>query len=69
MKQHSVDIEQVFLKAGGRHALMKSLGLTKQSMSDWVRNGVVPLKHCPRVHAITHIPFEELNPAFNVEQH
>lgn len=46
---------------------MASLGLSKQSMSDWVRWGQVPLKHCPKVSAITHIPLAKLNPAFKVE--
>lgn len=60
-------IERVFAAAGGRDALRKSLGLSKQSMSDWLRSGEVPIKHCPKVHQLTQIPLEELNPAFKVE--
>lgn len=47
--------------------MRKSLGLSKQSMSDWLRSGEVPIKHCPKVHQLTQIPLEELNPAFKVE--
>lgn len=56
----------MFEKAGGRHALMDSLELSKQSMSDWLREGHVPIKHCPKVHQLTGIPLEQLNPAFKV---
>jgi DNA-binding transcriptional regulator YdaS (Cro superfamily) len=62
-------IDEVFEKAGGRQALRESLGLSKQSMSDWIRHQVVPIKHCPKVHAITGIPLEKLNPAFRVAYH
>lgn len=61
-------VEDVFAKAGGRRALQESLGLSKQSMSDWLREGCVPLKHCPKVHHLTGIPLEKLNPAFKVEK-
>lgn len=60
-------IDEVFAKAGGRAALQESLKLSKQSMSDWVRNGEVPVHHCPKVHAITGIPLERLNRAFIVK--
>lgn len=46
---------------------MTALGLSKQSMSDWLREGYVPIKHCPKVHQLTHIPLDQLNPAFRVE--
>lgn len=64
MNQEMTLIEHVFEKAGGRQALMSSLGLSKQSMSDWVRDGYVPLKHCLAVHLATGIAMEDLNPAF-----
>lgn len=63
-----VSVEEVFAAAGGRHKLMASLGLSKQSMSDWLRHGEVPIKHCPKVSALTNIPLEKLNTAFNVSQ-
>jgi Bacteriophage CI repressor helix-turn-helix domain. len=61
-------IQEVFQKAGGRRRLMASLGLSKQSMSDWVRRGEVPIKHCPKVHALTRIPLARLNHAFNTSR-
>lgn len=57
-------IEEVFAKAGGRAELRRSLGLSKQTMSDWAREGVVPIKHCPAVQRITGISLERLNPVF-----
>jgi hypothetical protein len=42
------------------------LGLSKQSMSDWLRKGVVPVRHCPLVSAKTGISLEKLNPAFRL---
>lgn len=59
-------IEEVFEKAGGRKKLQKSLRLSKQTMSDWVRSGVVPVKHCAAVQALTHIPLARLNPELDV---
>jgi DNA-binding transcriptional regulator YdaS (Cro superfamily) len=60
-------IDEVFQKAGGRETLRKSLGLSKQTMSDWKRSGEVPVRHCPAVHALTRIPLTRLNPAFDVK--
>lgn len=61
-------VEQVFQKAGGRRALMRSLGLSKQTMSDWLRDDSIPIKHCPKVHQLTGIPLEKLNEAFRPEK-
>jgi hypothetical protein len=66
-------IDEVFEKAGGRKALQEALSvgrerpLSKQTLSDWVREGVVPVRHCPAVHRLTGIPLERLNPAFDPE--
>jgi hypothetical protein len=60
-------IDEVFQKAGGRTALRKSLGLSKQTMSDWVRKGEIPVAHCPAVHALTRIALSKLNPKFAVK--
>lgn len=57
----------MFAKAGGREVLQASLGLSKQSMSDWVRWGVVPVKHCPAVHVLTGIPMAQLNPELDLK--
>lgn len=60
-------MEEVFEKAGGRKRLQRSLKLSKQTMSDWVRNGEVSIPQCPMVHAITKIPLSRLNRAFAVK--
>lgn len=59
-------IEEVFEKAGGRSALRRSLGVSKQTLSDWKRKGEIPVKHCPAVHALTRIPLATLNQKFAV---
>jgi DNA-binding transcriptional regulator YdaS (Cro superfamily) len=59
-------IEEAFQKAGGRAVLRKSLGVSKQTLSDWKRSGEIPAKHCAAVHALTRIPLGQLNPAFAV---
>jgi DNA-binding transcriptional regulator YdaS (Cro superfamily) len=58
-------IEEVFEKAGGRLALGKLLGLSKQTMSDWARWGHVPSKHAVAVEGITGIQRERLCPDFD----
>ncbi len=63
-------IDEVFRKAGGREALMRSLGtpdrpLSKQTMSDWKRAGRVPPHHAVAVEKITGIDRERLCPDFD----
>jgi DNA-binding transcriptional regulator YdaS (Cro superfamily) len=59
-------ITEVFKKAGGRKAVQEALGLSKQSLSDWRRNGVVPVRHCPLISRLTGVELERLNPAFRM---
>lgn len=58
-------IDEVFEKAGGRETLRNSLGLSKQTMSDWKRFGYVPARHAAAVEAKTGIPRERLCPDFD----
>ena len=58
-------IDEVFEKAGGRSALQASLGLSKQTMSDWKRAGYVPARHAVEVEELTGIPRERLCPDFH----
>jgi len=58
-------IDEVFEKAGGRTALRTSLGLSKQTMSDWKRAGYVPARHAVDVEGLTGIPRERLCPGFH----
>ena len=57
-------IEEAFEVAGGRTALRKALGLSKQTMTDWKRKGCVPSRHAAAVEALTGIPRERLCPNF-----
>lgn len=39
-----------------------ALGLSgHQVIQDWVRRGVVPAEHCPKVEKLTGVPSEKLN--------
>lgn len=58
-------IDEVFEAAGGREALQKSLGVSKQTISDWKRWGHVSAKRAPAVEAITGIPRQRLCPYFD----
>mgnify|MGYP000632935175 FL=1 len=46
-------------KAGGQSALARKLGISQQSIQQWV---VVPLKRVKQVSEITGVPREELAP-------
>lgn len=57
-------IDEVFEKAGGREALQKSLGVSKQTLSDWKRWGSVSAKKAIAIEKITGIPRQRLCPKF-----
>lgn len=58
-------IDEVFAKAGGREALQKSLGVSKQTISDWKRWGHVSAKRAPAVEKLTGISRKRLCPSFD----
>jgi DNA-binding transcriptional regulator YdaS (Cro superfamily) len=58
-------IDRVIEQAGGRDALMRSLGVSKQTISDWKRWGHVSAKRAPAVEKLTGIPRTELCPDFD----
>ncbi len=57
-------IDEVFEKAGGRKALQASLGVSKQTISDWKRWGHVSAQRAADVEKLTGIPRERLAPQF-----
>ena len=64
-------IAEVFEKAGGRQRLRELLGsskgpLSNQSLSDWLHNEAIPVRHCPAIHAITGIPLARLHESFRL---
>lgn len=52
-------LKKVIKKAGGQSALARKLGISQQSIQQWV---VVPLKRVKQVSEITGVPREELAP-------
>jgi DNA-binding transcriptional regulator YdaS (Cro superfamily) len=61
----STVIEEAFQKAGGREALRKALGVSKQTLSDWKRWGHVSAARAVAVERITGIPRKQLCPGFD----
>jgi DNA-binding transcriptional regulator YdaS (Cro superfamily) len=58
-------IDEVFAAAGGREALRKALGVSKQTLSDWKRWGHVSATQAVAVEKITSIPRQRLCPVFD----
>lgn len=52
-------LKKAIKKAGGQSALARKLGISHQSIQQWV---VVPLKRVKQVSEITGVPREELAP-------
>mgnify|MGYP002612734003 FL=1 len=52
-------LKKAIKKAGGQGALARKLGISQQSIQQWV---VVPLKRVKQVSEITGVPREELAP-------
>nr|DAL95761.1 MAG TPA: SOS-response transcriptional repressor [Caudoviricetes sp.] len=52
-------LKKAIKKAGGKSALARKLGISQQSIQQWV---VVPLKRVKQVSEITGVPREELAP-------
>lgn len=52
-------LKKTIKKAGGQSALARKLGISQQSIQQWV---VVPLKRVKQVSEITGVPREELAP-------
>lgn len=57
-------IEEAYAKAGGRKKVQEALGVTKASLSDWIRVGHVPAKRCIEMEALSGVSRRRLNPEF-----
>jgi DNA-binding transcriptional regulator YdaS (Cro superfamily) len=58
-------IEEAYEKAGGRKKVQEALGVTKASLSDWIRNEVVPAARCVELEQLSGVSRRKLNPEFN----
>jgi DNA-binding transcriptional regulator YdaS (Cro superfamily) len=58
-------IEEAYTKAGGRRKVKESLGVSKQSLSDWARNGRVPADKAGKLEAISGVSRRKLCPDFD----
>jgi DNA-binding transcriptional regulator YdaS (Cro superfamily) len=58
-------IEEAYAKAGGRKRVQESLGVTKASLSDWLRAGYVPVTRCPDLERLSGVSRVKLNPKFD----
>lgn len=58
-------IADAYEKAGGRKRVRESLGVSKASLSDWLRDGYVPVKRCPELELLSGVSRRKLNPTFD----
>lgn len=58
-------IAQAYQQAGGRQRVQASLKVTKATLSDWLRSGVVPVKRCGELEKISRVSRRKLNPEFD----
>lgn len=58
-------IADAYLKAGGRKKVQASLKVTKASLTDWLRQGYVPVKQCPALEKLSGVSRRKLNKDFD----
>lgn len=58
-------IAEAYEKAGGRRRVVESLHVTKASLSDWLRQGYVPVARCPELERVSGVSRRKLNPIFD----
>lgn len=58
-------IAQAYEKAGGRKQVQQSLHVTKATLSDWLRSGLVPVPRCPDLERLSGVSRRKLNPKFD----
>jgi DNA-binding transcriptional regulator YdaS (Cro superfamily) len=58
-------IAEAYDKAGGRKVVQEALGVTKASLSDWLRAGTVPAGRCAQLEKMSGVSRRRLNPEFD----
>lgn len=58
-------IEQAYDAAGGRRKVIESLGVSKQTLSDWIRADSVSPKHAAKLEALSGVSRRLLCPEFD----
>lgn len=58
-------IEEAYEKAGGRAQVLLKLSVSKQTLSDWKRNGEVPARHAIPLELLSGVSRRRLCPTFN----
>jgi DNA-binding transcriptional regulator YdaS (Cro superfamily) len=58
-------IEEAYEKAGGRRKVKESLGVSKQSLSDWTRKGYVPAEKAGKLETLSGVSRRKLCPDFD----
>lgn len=59
------DIAVAYQTAGGRKKVQESLGVTKATLTDWLRWGYVPVARCPDLERLSGMSRRKLNPKFD----
>ena len=55
-------LQKAINAAGGLTKLASAIGCTKQTVWMWANRRRVPVKHCPKIEAVTGVQCEELRP-------
>lgn len=61
-------IAEAYRKSGGRKKVQESLGVTKATLSDWLRWGYVPVQphnRCVALEKLSGVSRRKLNPNFD----
>lgn len=59
-EQHRTGIARAVKLAGGQVALARELGVTQQAISNWLKNGYVPIRRVSEIEATFGIPRHDL---------
>jgi DNA-binding transcriptional regulator YdaS (Cro superfamily) len=65
MESKNPAIEEAYARSGGRKKVQESLRVTKATLSDWKRQGYVPIPRCPDLERLSGISRRKLNPDFD----
>ena len=61
MINNMISVQELVAKVDGQSALADKLGISPQTVQQWVSSGAIPPKRIPEVSILTGIPKHEIN--------